>query len=567
MTKDINKEEKESLNFLEAIIEEDLKSNENNGAVVTRFPPEPNGYLHIGHTKAIYINFSIAEKYNGKTFLRFDDTNPVKEDTSYVDAIKKDIQWLGYKWEGDAKYTSDYFDQLHAWAIQIIKNGDAYVDEQTAEEIAIQKANPMVPGVNSPYRDRPIEESLALFEKMTNGEVEEGKMVLRAKVDMTSPNMHMRDPIMYRVIQADHHRTADKWKVYPMYDWAHGQSDYIEGITHSMCSLEFKVHRPLYEWYVNEVYTDGDVKPKQREFSRLNLNYTVMSKRKLLKLVEQGIVTGWDDPRMPTISGLRRRGYTPESIKAFVEKVGVTRRENIIDISLLEFCIREDLNKNANRVFGVLDPVKVVIDNYPEGQTEMLELENNPENEAAGTRQVPFGRELYIERDDFKEEAPNRKYFRLALGKEVRLKGAYIIKGESVEKDENGNITCIHCTYDTDSKSGSGTEASMRKVKGTLHWVSAEHAADAEVRIYDRLFNNEAPDGDKDVDYMEFLNPDSLKTVKAKVEPSLKEAKVLDSFQFQRLGYFNIDQDSTADQLVFNRTVTLKDTWAKQQKK
>ncbi|BDD12327.1 glutamine--tRNA ligase (plasmid) [Fulvitalea axinellae] len=566
MTDEINNEERKSLNFLEEIIEEDLKSNVNNGEVYTRFPPEPNGYLHIGHTKAIYINFSTAQRYGGKTNLRFDDTNPVKEETEYVEAIKKDIQWLGYQWEKEC-YTSDYFDQLYAWAVEIIKLGKAYVDEQTPAQIAEQKGTPTEAGKHSPYRDRPVEENLELFEKMKNGEMPEGAMVLRAKIDMTSPNMHMRDPIMYRIIDAAHHRTGDKWKIYPMYDWAHGQSDYIEGITNSMCSLEFKVHRPLYDWYLDQIYDPSKIRPKQREFSRLNLNYTVMSKRKLLKLVQDGVVNGWDDPRMPTISALRRRGYTPESILAFSEKVGVTRRENIIDLGLLEFCVREDLNKKANRVFGVLDPVKVVIDNYPEGQSEMLELENNPEDETAGTRQVPFGRELYIERDDFKEEAPNRKYFRLALNKEVRLKGGYIIKGESVEKDEDGNITVIHCTYDADSKSGSGTEASMRKVKGTLHWVSAEHAVDAEVRIYDRLFMDEAPDGHKDKDYMEFLNPDSLKTVHAKVEPSLKEAPAYEQFQFQRLGYFNIDPDTTEDRLIFNRTVTLKDSWAKKQNK
>ncbi|MCG8475514.1 MAG: glutamine--tRNA ligase/YqeY domain fusion protein [Cytophagales bacterium] len=566
MTSENNKEEKKSLNFLEEIIEDDLKSNINNGVVYTRFPPEPNGYLHIGHTKAIYINFSIAQKYGGKTNLRFDDTNPTKEESEYVEAIKKDIQWLGYEWEKEC-YTSDYFQQLYDWAVEIIKAGKAYVDEQSPEQIAEQKKNPTTPGIESPYRNRPAEESLELFEKMKNGELPEGSMVLRAKIDMESSNMHMRDPIMYRIIHAPHHRTGNQWKIYPMYDWAHGQSDYMEGITNSMCSLEFKVHRPLYDWYLDQIYDPTLIRPKQREFSRLNLNYTVMSKRKLLKLVEQGIVNGWDDPRMPTISGLRRRGYTPESLLAFAEKVGVTRRENIIDLGLLEFCVREDLNKKANRVFGVLDPVKVVIDNYPEGQSEILELENNPEDETAGTRQVPFSKELYIERDDFKEEAPNRKYFRLALNKEVRLKGGYIIKGESVEKDAEGRITAIHCTYDPESKSGSGTEASMRKVKGTLHWVSAQHAADAEVRIYDRLFIDEAPDGHKDKDFLEFLNPDSLKTVQAKVEPSLKGAKVYDQFQFQRLGYFNIDPDSTDGKLIFNRVVTLKDSWAKTHKK
>ncbi|BDD04642.1 glutamine--tRNA ligase/YqeY domain fusion protein [Aureibacter tunicatorum] len=566
MTKEELNENKESLNFLEEIIEEDLKTGVNKGQVVTRFPPEPNGFLHIGHLKAIFINFSVAQKYGGKTFLRFDDTNPTKEETAYVEAIKKDIQWLGYQWEGEAKFTSDYFDQLYEWAILLIKNGKAYVDEQTAEEIAIQKANPTVPGIESPYRNRPVEESLTEFEKMKNGEYDEGSKVLRAKIDMTSSNMHMRDPIMYRVMKASHHRTGDKWNIYPMYDWAHGQSDYLEGITNSMCSLEFEVHRPLYDWFLDQVYDENKIRTKQREFSRLNLNYTVMSKRKLLKLVEQGVVSGWDDPRMPTISALRRRGYTPEALKAFAEKVGVTKRENIIDLSLLEFCIREDLNKNANRVFGVLDPVKVIIDNYPEGETEVLKLENNPEDENAGERAVPFGKEIYIEREDFMEQAPNRKYFRLALDKEVRLKGAYIIKAVSVDKDEEGNITAIHCEYDADSKSGSGTEASKRKVKGTLHWVDAKHAVDAEVRIYDRLFNSEAPDSDKELDFTAFLNPDSLQTVDAKVEPSLKEAKVGDRFQFQRLGYFNVDIDSSPEKMVFNRTVTLKDSWAKKGK-
>lgn len=553
-------EEYKPLNFLEQIVEEDLSNDYKVDDLRFRFPPEPNGYLHIGHCKAICINFGLGEKYNAPVNLRFDDTNPSKEEQEYVDAIQEDIAWLGFKWD-KVCYSSDYFQKLYDWAIKLIKEGKAYVDSQSSEAMAEQKGTPTEPGSNSPFRDRSLEENLELFEQMKNGDFPEGVHVLRAKIDMQSPNMLMRDPIMYRVMHKAHHRTGNEWCVYPMYDWAHGESDYVEQVSHSLCSLEFKPHRELYDWFKDEVY-EGGLKPKQREFARLNLSYTIMSKRKLLKLVQEGIVTGWDDPRMPTISGIRRRGYTPTAIRNFIDAVGVAKRDNVIDVSLLEFHVREDLNKTAPRVMAVLDPVKLVIDNYPEGEEEWLEAENNPEDDAAGFRQVPFSKELYIERDDFKEEA-NRKYFRLTLGKEVRLKNAYIIKGESVEKDENGNITTIHCTYDPDSRSGSGTEASMRKVKGTLHWVSTKHAVEAEVRLYDRLFSHEAPDGDKEKDYMDFLNPNSLEVITGYLEPSLAEAKPMEEFQFQRMGYFNVDKDSTADKLVFNRTVGLRDTWAK----
>ncbi len=561
-------EEKKSLNFIEQIIEDDLA----NGAKVEnlrfRFPPEPNGYLHIGHTKAIGISFGLGEKYNAPVNLRFDDTNPAKEEQEYVDAIKKDVTWLGYEWENEC-YSSDYFQQLYDWAIQLIKDGKAYVDSQSSEEMAKQKGTPTTTGVAGPYRDRSVDENIDLFTKMKNGEFEEGSHVLRAKIDMSSPNMLLRDPLMYRILKKSHHRTGNDWVIYPMYDWTHGESDYIEQISHSLCSLEFKPHRDLYNWFRDNVYTyskeNYPLPPKQREFSRLNLSYTIMSKRKLLKLVEEGVVSGWDDPRMPTISGLRRRGYTPAAIRNFIETVGVSKRENIIDVALLEFKIREDLNKNANRVMGVLDPVKLVITNYPENKEEILIAENNPELEDSGSREVPFSGELYIEREDFREEA-NKKYFRLKLGKEVRLKNGYIIKGESCIKDEEGNITEIHCTYDPLSKSGSGTEESKRKVKGTLHWVSIKHAVEAEVRVYDRLFSDEAPDSHKDKDYMEFLNPDSLKTIKAFVEPSLRKAKIGERFQFQRLGYFNVDDDTNLEKLVFNKIVGLRDTWAKKSK-
>lgn len=553
-----------ALNFLEQIVEEDITNGFPKDDLRFRFPPEPNGYLHIGHCKAICISFGLGEKYNAPVNLRFDDTNPSKEEQEYVDAIQEDIKWLGFKWD-KVCYSSDYFQQLYDWAIQLIKDGKAYIDSQSSEAMAEQKGTPTEPGTNSPYRERSVEENLELFEKMAKGEFAEGVHVLRAKIDMQSPNMLLRDPIMYRVINKAHHRTGNTWNIYPMYDWAHGESDYVEQVSHSLCSLEFKPHRPLYEWFVDNVYTNG-IKPKQREFARLNLSYTIMSKRKLLKLVQEGIVSGWDDPRMPTISGIRRRGYTPAAIRNFIDAVGVAKRDNVIDVSLLEFNVREDLNKTAPRVMAVLDPVKLVITNYPEDQEEWLEAENNQEDESAGFRKVPFSKELYIEKDDFKENA-NSKYFRLTLGKEVRLKNAYIIKGESVVKDADGNITEIHCTYDADSRSGSGTEASLRKVKGTLHWVSIKHAIKAEVRLYDRLFNHESPDGDKEVDFMEHLNPNSLETITGYLEPSLSEVQPMDIFQFQRLGYFNVDKDSTPENLVFNKTVGLRDTWAKVESK
>jgi glutaminyl-tRNA synthetase len=558
-------EEKKSLNFLEQIIEEDLANGMPKENLRFRFPPEPNGYLHIGHTKAIGISFGLGQKYNAPVNLRFDDTNPAKEEQEYVDAIKKDVAWLGYQWENEV-YSSDYFQQLYDWAVLLIKDGKAYVDNQTSEAMRVQKGTPTEAGTNSPNRDRSIEENLELFTKMKNGEFDEGSHVLRAKIDMAAPNMLLRDPLMYRILKKTHHRTGDDWCIYPMYDWTHGESDYVEQISHSLCSLEFKPHRDLYNWFRDNVYEYSKSKypnpPKQREFSRLNLSYTIMSKRKLLTLVEKGVVNGWDDPRMPTISGLRRRGYTPASIRNFIETVGVSKRENIIDVSLLEFKLREDLNKTANRVMGVLDPVKIIIDNYPEGKEEILIAENNPEDENSGSREVPFSREIYIEREDFREEA-NKKFFRLKLGKEVRLKSAYFITATSCEKDENGNITVIHCTYDPLTKSGSGTEESMRKVKGTLHWVSVKHAVKAEVRAYDRLFLDEAPDGHKDKDFMEFINPTSLEKITAFVEPSLQSAAIGEQFQFQRLGYFNVDDDSTKENLVFNKTVGLRDNWAK----
>ena len=554
--------EGKSLNFIEQIIEEELAEGKNGGRVHTRFPPEPNGYLHIGHATSICLNFGLATEYQGKCNLRFDDTNPSKEDVEYIDSIQQDIQWLGFQWEGEPHFASDYFQQLYDWAEKLILEGKAYVDDQPAEVISAQRMTPTEPGVNSPYRDRTPEENLDLFRRMKNGEFQAGEKVLRAKIDMASSNMLMRDPIMYRIMHVAHHRTGDKWCIYPMYDFTHGQSDYLEGITHSICTLEFEVHRPLYNWFLDQLI-DTEYRPRQIEFARRNLSYTVMSKRRLLELVQKGIVAGWDDPRMPTITGLRRAGYTPESIRNFAEKVGVARREIVVDMALLEFCVREHLNKVAPRVMAVLDPVRVVIDNYPEGQTETVEIENNPEDETAGTRMVPFSRELYIERDDFMENAP-KKFFRMTLGNEVRLKGAYIVKCESVEKDAEGNITTIHCTYDADTRSGTGS-ASNRKVKGTLHWVSAPDAIEAEVRLYDRLFKDPDPAGHKDVDFKEFLNENSLKVLTGcKLEPSLKEAKEGDRFQFQRLGYFCVDKDSKPGALVFNRTVGLKDTWAKQ---
>ena len=554
--------EGKSLNFIEQIIEEELAEGKNGGRVHTRFPPEPNGYLHIGHATSICLNFGLATEYHGKCNLRFDDTNPSKEDVEYIDSIQQDIQWLGFQWEGEPHFASDYFQQLYDWAEKLILEGKAYVDDQPAEVISAQRMTPTEPGVNSPYRDRTPEENLDLFRRMKSGEFQAGEKVLRAKIDMASSNMLMRDPIMYRIMHVAHHRTGDKWCIYPMYDFTHGQSDYLEGITHSICTLEFEVHRPLYNWFLDQLI-DTEYRPRQIEFARRNLSYTVMSKRRLLELVQKGIVAGWDDPRMPTITGLRRAGYTPESIRNFAEKVGVARREIVVDMALLEFCVREHLNKIAPRVMAVLDPVRVVIDNYPEGQTETVEIENNPEDETAGTRMVPFSRELYIERDDFMEDAP-KKFFRMTLGNEVRLKGAYIVKCESVEKDAEGNITTIHCTYDADTRSGTGS-ASKRKVKGTLHWVSAPDAIEAEVRLYDRLFKDPDPAGHKDIDFKEFLNENSLKVLTGcKLEPSLKEAKEGDRFQFQRLGYFCVDKDSKPGALVFNRTVGLKDTWAKQ---
>ena len=558
-------EEQKPLNFLEQIIEEDLANGMPKENLRFRFPPEPNGYLHIGHTKAIGISFGLGQKYNAPVNLRFDDTNPAKEEQEYVDAIKKDIRWLGYNWAKEC-YSSDYFQQLYDWAVLLIKDGKAYVDSQSSEEMRAQKGTPTQVGSDSPFRTRSVEENLHLFQEMKAGKHEEGTHTLRAKIDMENPNMLLRDPLMYRIMFKSHHRTGDDWCIYPMYDWTHGESDYIEQISHSLCSLEFKPHRELYDWFKEHVFeyskTEYPNPTKQREFSRLNLSYTVMSKRKMLKLVEENIVSGWDDPRMPTISGLRRRGYTPESIKNFIETVGVSKRENSIDVALLEFKIREDLNKTANRVMGVLDPVKVIIDNYPEGKEEILIAENNPEDENSGTREVPFSREIYIEKEDFREEA-NKKFFRLKLGKEVRLKNAYFITATSCEKDENGVVTVIHCTYDPLTKSGSDTEESKRKVKGTLHWVSIKHAVKAEVRAYDRLFLDETPDAHKDKDYMEFVNPNSLEIINAFVEPSLQSAKIGERFQFQRLGYFNVDDDSTSENLVFNKTVGLRDSWAK----
>ena len=561
-------EEKKVLNFVQQIVADDLAAGKNGGRLNTRFPPEPNGYLHIGHAKAICMDFGVAEMFGGTCNLRFDDTNPQKEDTEYVESIMRDIHWLGYDWGDRLYYASDYFQKLYDFAIDLIKRGLAYVDDQTSEQIAQQKGTPTQPGTESPYRNRSVEENLDLFERMNAGEFDEGARVLRAKIDMASSNMHFRDPIMYRIIKTPHWRTGTKWKVYPMYDFAHGQSDYFEGVTHSICTLEFVPHRPLYDYFAHLLAGDtvDQYCPRQIEFNRLNLTYTVMSKRKLLQLVKEGLVAGWDDPRMPTICGLRRRGYTPQSIKNFLDDIGYTKYEALNDIDLLEHNIREDLNKNANRVCAVINPVKVVITNYPEDKVEMLAMDNNPEQEDAGTHEMPFCREIYIERDDFMENPP-KKFFRLTPGKEVRLKGGYIIMCNDVVKDDEGNITEIHCTYDPDTLSG--TPGSMRKVKGTLHWVSARHAIDAEVRLYDRLFAVENPSAESEKDFRELLNPDSLKVVtNAKVEPYLaKIAKPEDKFQFQRIGYFCVDLDSTPEHLVFNRTITLKDSWAKAQKK
>ncbi|HET6559661.1 MAG TPA: glutamine--tRNA ligase/YqeY domain fusion protein [Prolixibacteraceae bacterium] len=549
-----------SNNFIHQIVEEEIKAGKHNGRVHTRFPPEPNGYLHIGHAKSICLNFGTAQKYNGLTNLRFDDTNPSKEETEYVDSIKEDVRWLGFTWDDREFYASDYFDQLFDFAVKLIKEGKAYIDDQDAETISAQKGTPTRPGTESPFRSRTVEENLDLFMRMKAGEFNEGDRVLRAKIDMTSPNMHMRDPIIYRIMKTPHHRTGDKWCIYPMYDFAHGQCDYWEGITHSVCTLEFEVHRPLYDWFVDQLM-DNDYRPRQIEFARLNLTYTVMSKRKLLELVKDGHVTGWDDPRMPTISGLRRRGYTPESLRNFADRIGVTKTDGVIDVAMLEYSIREDLNKRAQRVMGVLNPLKVVITNCPEGVVEQMEAVNNPEDASMGTRLVPFTRELYIERDDFMEEPP-KKFFRLSPGTEVRLRYAYFITCTNVIKDASGEITEIHCTYDPASRGGNSPDG--RKVKSTIHWVSATENVEAEVRLYDRLFSDEEPDGHKDIDFKQFMNHDSLEVLpKCYIEPFVKDAKAFDHFQFERLGYFNVDPDTTAEKLVFNRTVQLKDTWAK----
>lgn len=554
-----------SLNFIEQIIEEDVKNGLSPNKLRFRFPPEPNGYLHVGHASAICLNFGLGIDYQSPVNLRFDDTNPSKEEQEFVDAIKKDVQWLGYSWDKEC-YASDYFQQLYDWAVELIKKDKAYVDSQSSEDMAIQKGTPTQNGTDSPFRTRSIEENLDLFLRMKNGEFPKGTHVLRAKISMSAKNMLMRDPIIYRIMHEHHHRTGNDWCIYPMYDWAHGESDYLEQISHSFCTLEFLPHRELYDWFLNQIYDENKVRPKQREFARRNLSHTVVSKRKLLQLVEEKHVTSWDDPRMSTISGMRRRGYTPTAIRNFAETIGIAKRENLIDVSLLEFCVREDLNKITPRVMAVLDPIKLIITNYPEGKEEWLEAENNPEEEVMTFRKVPFSKEIYIERDDFQEEA-NKKFFRLTLGTEVRLKNAYIIKGESVVKDSNGNITEIHATYDDDSRSGSGSEASQRKVKGTIHWVSTKHAVEAEVRIYDRLFTHENPDGNKEVDFKEYINPNSLQVITGFVEPSLQTAKDGDKFQFQRLGYFCVDRDSSAEKLVFNKTVGLRDTWAKVESK
>ena len=554
-------ENTESLHFIEQIVEADLNAGFSADNLRFRFPPEPNGYLHIGHVKAIALNFNLGKRFNAPVNLRFDDTNPAKESIEFVNAIKSDIQWLGYEW-AEERYASDYFDQLFAWAQELISKGLAYVDSQSSEAMAIQKGTPTQAGTNSPFRDTDSETNMKLFQEMADGKHEEGSLVLRAKIDMASPNMLLRDPVIYRILKKEHHRTGSTWCIYPMYDWTHGESDYIEGISHSLCTLEFKPHRDLYEWFLNNLTPLDHHYPKQREFARLNLSFTVTSKRKLAKLIEMNVVSGWDDPRMPTISGLRRRGYTPQSLRNFVETAGISKRENIIDASLLEFCVREDLNTKASRVMAVLDPVKLVITNYPEGATEMLEAENNPEDPSKGSRLMPFSKNLLIERDDFKEEA-NRKYFRLTLGKEVRLKNGYIIEGQSVIKGADGTITEIHCTYDPDSKSGSGSEASQRKVKGTIHWVNQETAIAAQVNLYDRLFSDESPDQHKEQEFTEFINEDSLKQITAQVEPSLVNLTPGTNVQFQRLGYFVTDIDSTSENLIFNKTVGLRDTWAK----
>ena len=556
-------EEKTSLHFIEQMIEDDLSNGFSPDKIRFRFPPEPNGFLHVGHLKAIALNFNLGKRYNAPVNLRFDDTNPVKENQEFVDAIKENIAWLGFQWENEC-YASDYFEQLYQWAVHLIKEGKAYIDSQDSETIANQKGTPTQAGSNSPFRNRSVEENLVLFEEMKAGKHPEGAHVLRAKIDMASPNLLLRDPVMYRILFKHHHRTGDAWCIYPMYDWTHGESDYIEGVSHSLCTLEFKPHRDLYDWFLDQLPPSNDLRPYQTEFARLNLSYTVTSKRKLAQLIENKIVSDWDDPRMPTISGMRRRGYPPNALINFVNTAGISKRENVIDVSLLEFCVREELNKTAARVMAVVNPVKLIITNYPEGKEELLEAINNPEDETQGSRNIPFSKELFIEREDFKEEA-NRKYFRLTLGKEVRLKNAYIIKGTSVEKDADGNITTIYCTYDEDSKSGSGSEASMRKVKGTIHWVSAAHALDAEVHNYDRLFNDEAPDQHKEKDFTDFINDDSFSIQNAKVEPSLANLDEGIAVQFQRLGYYILDKDAKEGQLIFNKTVGLRDNWSKKQ--
>ena len=549
--------ERETLNFIEEIVAGDLKSGKHK-SITTRFPPEPNGYLHIGHAKSICLNFGIAKKYGGKTNLRFDDTNPVKEDTEYVSSIKEDIKWLGFQW-AEEHYASDYFEQLYRWACDLIRKGLAYVDDQSLEEMRENRGTVQTPGKNSPYRDRSVEENLDLFERMRNGEFPDGSKTLRAKIDMAHPNMHMRDPIMYRILHTSHHRTGDKWAIYPMYDYAHGESDSIEKITHSICTLEFDIHRPLYDWFIAQL---GIFPSHQYEFARLNLNYTVMSKRKLLQLVKENHVNGWDDPRMPTICGLRRRGYTPESIRNFCEDIGVAKRDNIIDYTRLENALRDDLNKKAQRVMVVLNPVKLIIDNYPEGKSETLQAINNPEDESAGTREVSFSKELFIERDDFMENPP-KKYFRMTPGQEVRLRYAYIVRCTGVDKDENGEITAVHCTYDENSRGGNPSDG--RKIKGTIHWVDANKHCNAEVRLFDRLFRSESPDKvEEGHSFLENLNPDSLKVLNdCKAETFLSSAQSLDKYQFERLGYFSVDYDSTAEHLVFNRACTLKDSWSK----
>ena len=558
MNNEINSTESEvkTLNFIEEIVEADLKSGKHTG-ILTRFPPEPNGYLHIGHAKSICLNFGIAQKYGGKTNLRFDDTNPVKEDTEYVDSIKEDVNWLGFNYANEF-YASDYFEQLYEWALVLIKKGLAYVDDQTQDEIRQNRGTVNIPGVDSAYKNRSVEENIDLFQRMRAGEFADGEKVLRAKIDMANPNMLLRDPILYRIIHTEHHRTGNKWCIYPMYDYAHGQCDSIESITHSICTLEFDVHRPLYDWFIEKL----EIFPShQYEFARLNLTYTVMSKRKLLELVKNNYVSGWDDPRMPSICGMRRRGYTPESIRMFAEKVGVAKRDNIIDLSLLEWCLREDLNKRANRYMAVLNPLKVVITNYPDNETDTLKVINNPEDESAGSHEVPFSKVIYIEKDDFMENPP-KKYFRLSPGNEVRLRYAYFIKCTDVIKDENGEIVEIHCTYDPASRGGNSPDG--RKVQGTIHWVSAQHAIEAEVRLFDRLFTEPFMDNiPEDKDYKDYINADSLKKVTAYIEPELSKLKVLDRVQFERLGYFCVDKDSTDEKIVFNRTATLKDTWAK----